>query len=1757
MSSNYPGDASPSSNSGILSQLEDIQQRINDETEMALTSGRKTRKRQSFTDLLSKRDKRKSMPPSMGSSSHSGIVGSNSAKEMNFVIGLSENLLVECRKLQAENEKKKLELRAVIEESHRLEERYTQLNTIHQHLNSENEKVRQINEKIDNELQASKQSYQKLEESFRGTQAAFEIASLKAKDLEAQIHELSSSKARLQEKIAEEKGNHDSQLQLTRAELNILKVEKEDYDDFMQQSAAEITNPDSNRKDHLQNRDPQNQSTERETITQEPQEPSFKYRALATAGAPTANEVVHCLVEQLKEYQGIIETSDHEFFLSLRNQKPFQELMNLFMSIIKKELQDNESSPEKLKDNNSHNSLLEEFSEALKSEGYLFWCEKGINSKAEPSESHFDVHDKKKVQHIPHSSSNPLNDPQSERSSVDSDELKYLMIPKEDLRYNHGTELNKLKEAFSAYEKRLLTEDEYSDLINPSRKKIEEMAYSFNCTIISTEKLDALEHPSLEELEKKIRGHEREIIPVNTFAELRKKSDQVNNFMQLYFPNEDWSDTDGNLLESVFKRACDPTLNELKAALESLSPEKFDEVLVWMIDHLGSSTKAFWETGFLELSTDFLSQLDVIYSNFEVSRLQAFMVSRSFLAELLISLKTPKLIFLEEKCRQLKKLVIDESYFREMEEHFKRPPVNHLKNMADAEGLALIEKADLDNLNELLASPSESYLKEKARDAGMVIFERSRYEDLLQEKDKPNLEVVTTRAADFDLVVISRLQLQEMKAAFDEPLLEYLEAKATQAHKLIVDEQEYRNLLAELENPSMEYLVEKAQLHGKHLTSEDEYSTLQNVDKSLSEQSITDVTRTLSSHSRQPNFDGLHTCSAPGSANLTEPTRDDHIQSPSSSNKDTGPNPTVFASSIDGATSKHFPRGLRKPVVDAADAADADKTSKPKEGISQTGLKSSQPSFPPNFDKNEQGDSCNEQAELTMTDIYRAAENLNLAVMSLREYEELSAATISDGRNKENEGTTLARNPTICSFSASEASSSLTQGSFITANDGNFSSSEVNGGLPSNFIFGDSESHHSLTHSGHTVAIEPRKSNDSTSVTSTIREKSSLSLDSIKNLAGDLGYELVPIEDARLRVLRSRSAASHSSLQEGQEKSNSLGKSSALDEKPQNDTEENSSRDNSNTGKVREVESVDSVIEGDHPGSPTESLEYSVDPEYTEASNVKHSHETSDSNLSAMLAASNKPFQSKFEPIKPTKKEEGKDPEGAFDGEVVDLRFSPTLGQASIAFEIPLKSKSLNDIETLKSHELINLDVRKLGDVRSGMVKTSHGFSFDELIIKATELDLVPIHKEQFEQIKKELSNPTLTKRQIQEYAKNFHLVTLENDQYERLTGRLGEQANPDATDGFTHQETPQPHLNQSQNADSPLKLTGSEIQKAAKNFGFICIPSSAFIPTSSLSFPDPSQVVLLPASYYESLSLRAKQTWEEVTDEELQAEVRHRGLQLVQRQEGTPWFPLAQDRITRQNTVHSTRSNESTARRSLAEAAASAAYSEYEHQHLKDVGFSRSSSMSRQPNRVPEREVRTPSKKSFDATASLATFASLNEPSIIPALTQTVIGEYLFKYFRRLGPLLKAEGRHERYFWIHPYTLTLYWSTSNPVLENPSSTRAKAVAILGVESVEDLNPYPTGLYNRTIVITTETKPLRITCPTKQRHNIWFNSLRYLLKRSKESHGMDNNNNSQLSNFPGESFKQAHRRLSFTRRPMPSFRIKNRSRSTRSLRTSQ
>lgn len=152
-------------------------------------------------------------------------------------------------------------------------------------------------------------------------------------------------------------------------------------------------------------------------------------------------------------------------------------------------------------------------------------------------------------------------------------------------------------------------------------------------------------------------------------------------------------------------------------------------------------------------------------------------------------------------------------------------------------------------------------------------------------------------------------------------------------------------------------------------------------------------------------------------------------------------------------------------------------------------------------------------------------------------------------------------------------------------------------------------------------------------------------------------------------------------------------------------------------------------------------------------------------------------------------------------------------------------------------------------------------------------------------------------------------------------------------------------------------------------------------------------------------------------------------------------------------------------------------------------------------------------------------------DPRMIQAITQTMIGEFLWKYTRKAGRGEMSNNRHRRFFWIHPYTRTLYWSDRDPSTAGRAEMKAKSVAIEAVRVVTDDNPMPPGLHRKSLVIVTPGRSVKFTAQTSQRHETWFNALSYLLLRT----GPEGSDNPSLTAEELAEFNPAYNNRSSSR----------------------
>ncbi|KAF8429557.1 hypothetical protein EV426DRAFT_125755 [Tirmania nivea] len=177
------------------------------------------------------------------------------------------------------------------------------------------------------------------------------------------------------------------------------------------------------------------------------------------------------------------------------------------------------------------------------------------------------------------------------------------------------------------------------------------------------------------------------------------------------------------------------------------------------------------------------------------------------------------------------------------------------------------------------------------------------------------------------------------------------------------------------------------------------------------------------------------------------------------------------------------------------------------------------------------------------------------------------------------------------------------------------------------------------------------------------------------------------------------------------------------------------------------------------------------------------------------------------------------------------------------------------------------------------------------------------------------------------------------------------------------------------------------------------------------------------------------------------------------------------------------------------------------------------------------------------------ATVESAQQTSVVDAIAQTMVGEWMWKYVRRRrsfgvqdspngwdGKDDSAGGgqRHKRWVWLAPYERAVMWSSRQPTNGNallgksgrkrmnnspefPSLdrllTKINTVPIQSVLDVKDDTPLPKGVnqgpvFNRSILILTPARALKFTAPTKERHYVWLTALSFLSHSAQEADGL-------------------------------------------------
>ncbi|ESZ90337.1 hypothetical protein SBOR_9280 [Sclerotinia borealis F-4128] len=135
---------------------------------------------------------------------------------------------------------------------------------------------------------------------------------------------------------------------------------------------------------------------------------------------------------------------------------------------------------------------------------------------------------------------------------------------------------------------------------------------------------------------------------------------------------------------------------------------------------------------------------------------------------------------------------------------------------------------------------------------------------------------------------------------------------------------------------------------------------------------------------------------------------------------------------------------------------------------------------------------------------------------------------------------------------------------------------------------------------------------------------------------------------------------------------------------------------------------------------------------------------------------------------------------------------------------------------------------------------------------------------------------------------------------------------------------------------------------------------------------------------------------------------------------------------------------------------------------------------------------------------------------TVVDAIAQTMVGEWMFKYVRRRksfgvsdqdGDQTTNGARHKRWVWLAPYERAVMWSSKQPTSGSALMGKTgRKLTIQSVLDVKDDNAPPKGsggVFNRSILILTPARALKFTAISRERHYLWLTALSFLAHSSQ------------------------------------------------------
>ncbi|KAG9245061.1 hypothetical protein BJ878DRAFT_37955 [Calycina marina] len=189
----------------------------------------------------------------------------------------------------------------------------------------------------------------------------------------------------------------------------------------------------------------------------------------------------------------------------------------------------------------------------------------------------------------------------------------------------------------------------------------------------------------------------------------------------------------------------------------------------------------------------------------------------------------------------------------------------------------------------------------------------------------------------------------------------------------------------------------------------------------------------------------------------------------------------------------------------------------------------------------------------------------------------------------------------------------------------------------------------------------------------------------------------------------------------------------------------------------------------------------------------------------------------------------------------------------------------------------------------------------------------------------------------------------------------------------------------------------------------------------------------------------------------------------------------------------------------------------------MKDTSSSRYRSHRQQPSSTTAHTINTINTMNTVVTGLTAetnansSGSSSQATTVVDAIAQTMVGEWMFKYVRRRKSFSVGEAntdgdnasgiRHKRWVWLAPYERAVMWSSKQPTTGSALLGKSgRKLTIQSVLDVKDDNQSPKGvqpLFTRSILILTPARALKFTAVNAERHYVWLTALSFLAHSSQ------------------------------------------------------